>query len=200
MPQATGASARAVPGLPYHVVKVRAEVSAKVRARFPGEPCRQRQRCAGCPASVQTQCLGLPSDGSGTSAGSMTRDAPQIVYGGPRQASSVYGHFLWVGLATISRQVSFLGHWADGHSPHAVGACTPWQRGRGAGTSAATSQGAELVEARAGYRWWVGLSERVHQAHPGSCLCTDRYTPPPPPPTYTPHRSSDCSHRDQGRR
>lgn len=48
---------------------------------MPGEPCGQRQWCAGCPASVQTQCLGLPSDGSGTSAGCVTWDAPQIVTG-----------------------------------------------------------------------------------------------------------------------
>lgn len=37
--QATGAPAQAVPGLPDRVVKVRAEVPAKVRARCPGEPC-----------------------------------------------------------------------------------------------------------------------------------------------------------------
>lgn len=53
---------------------------------------------------------------------------------------------------------SFVGHWADGHSPRAVGTCTPRQRGGCAGASAA-SQGAELVEAGAGYRWWVGLRE-----------------------------------------
>lgn len=197
MPQATGASAQAVPGLLYHVVKVRAEVSAKVRARCPGS-LDGRGSGAGCPTSVQTQCLGLPSDGPGTSAGSMTWDAPKLSMGGlDRPPLSMVISFGWVWQPFQDRCPSLV-------TGLTVTLHVQWGHvlpGREVGVQGLLLQpvrGLSLLKPELGTDGgWASEKESTRPTMAHACV---QIGTPPHPPTYTPHRSSDCSHRDQSRR
>ena len=95
---------QAVPWLPHHMVKVRAEVPpAGRRAGSLGGPCGAEAGCPCCPASLRPQGLGLPSEGSGTSTGRLTCGIPDRTGGLCVGSSSPAG-----GLAP------FLARWADG--------------------------------------------------------------------------------------